>query len=166
MTPRTEFVLLATLAGAVLSVLGQLGVTAFLSGSGPGGEALRTALLWSPGAALAAFAGSAIVSAWHRRVLRRGRRWGAVGLAVRTTVLALLVYPLALSAWLLFTAWLDQQSAAAPVPVRALLPWLPTLVAVAWGSALLVGALPAFALVFVLGRRYLRRLGRSAMETA
>ena len=28
------------------------------------------------------------------------------------------------------------------------------------------GALPAFALVFVLGRRYLRRLGSFAMETA
>lgn len=166
MTPRAEFVLLATLAGALLSVLGFLVVLALLAGANPGGESLRMALLWSPGGALAALAATWIASGWHRRALGRGRRWRAAGLALRTTVLALLVYPLMIGAWLLFSAWLDQRFAASAMPVRELWNWLPSMVLIAWTSALVAGALPAFALVFVLGRRYLRRLGSFAMETA
>lgn len=158
MSPRAEFVLLATVAGAALSVLGFLVVIVALTGLSPATE-MRTALLWSPAGALAALGGSWISSGWHRRAVRGGRRWRATGLALRTSVLALLLYPLAVASWLLFTGWLDQRFAAAGMPVRELLNWLPSIVLVASASALAVGALPAFAIVFVLGRRYLRRLG-------
>ena len=159
MTPRAEFVLLATLAGGLLSVLGFLLVLGYLSGSAPGADEMRSALLWSPGGVLAGFAASWIASGWHRRAVGNGRRWGAAGLALRTTVLAVLVYPLAIGAWLLFTAWLDQRFAAAGMPLREFVNWLPSMVLVASVSALVVGALPAFAIVFALGRRYLRRSG-------
>ena len=50
MTPRAEFVLLAALAGALVSVLGLLAMSGIAFGSGTGGM-LRTALLWSPAGA-------------------------------------------------------------------------------------------------------------------
>lgn len=165
MTPRAEFVLLATLAGALLSVLGYLLATAYAFGLSPA-DSMRTALLWSPGGALAAFGGAWIASGWHRRAVRNGGRWGALGLALRTTAIALLLYPLAAAFWLVFTGWLDQRFAAAGLPLRELLNWLPSVVLGASAVALLVGALPAFAIVFMLGRRYLRRSDAPAMGVA
>ena len=165
MAPRVEFVLLATLGGAVLSLAGFLLVSVFVLGGDPA-MVMRTALLWSPAGALAALAGAWIGSGWHQRAVRRGRRWRASGLALRSTVLALLLYPLAASAWLLFTGWLDQHFAAAGMPLRELLNWLPSIVLGASLSALVVGTLPAFVILFALGRRYLRRLGVSGTETA
>jgi len=165
MTPRAEFVLLVTLAGALLSVLGYLLATAYAFGLSPA-DSMRTALLWSPGGALAAFGGAWIASGWHRRAVRNGGRWGALGLALRTTAIALLLYPLAAAFWLVFTGWLDQRFAAAGLPLRELLNWLPSVVLGASAVALLVGALPAFAIVFLLGRRYLRRSGAPATGIA
>lgn len=160
MAPRAEFVLLATISGALLSVLGFLVVSVYVFGLDPAG-AMRTALLWSPAGALAALAAAWIGSAWHRRASRAGRRWGAAGLALRTTALALLLYPLAATVWLLLTGWLDHRFAASGMPLRELMNWLPSIVLGASLAALAVGALPAFAIVFALGRRYLRRLGSS-----
>ena len=57
MTPRAEFVLLTTLAGALVSVLGLLAISGIVFGSSTGGI-LRTALLWSPAGALAALGGA------------------------------------------------------------------------------------------------------------
>ena len=124
MTPRAEFVLLAALAGALVSVLGLLAMSGIAFGSGTGGM-LRTALLWSPAGALAALGGAWMASGWHRRALRRGRRWRAAGLALRTTVLALLMYPLVATGWVLLTAWLDHRLTAADLPTHKIFQSLP-----------------------------------------
>ena len=165
MTPRAEFVLLAALAGALVSVLGLLAMSGIEFGSGTGGM-LRTALLWSPAGALAALGGAWMASGWHRRALRRGRRWRAAGLALRTTVLALLMYPLVATGWVLLTAWLDHRFAAAGLPLHEIFQWLPSIVLAATVLALVAGGLPALVIVFLLGRRYLRRLADPSTETA
>ena len=107
-----------------------------------------------------------MASGWHRRALRRGRRWRAAGLALRTTVLALLMYPLVATGWVLLTAWLDHRFAAAGLPLHEIFQWLPSIVLAATVLALVAGGLPALVIVFLLGRRYLRRLGDPSTETA
>ena len=165
MTPRAEFVLLTTLAGALVSVLGLLAISGIVFGSSTGGI-LRTALLWSPAGALAALGGAWMASGWHRRALRKGRHWRAPGLALRTTVLALLMYPLVATGWVVVTAWLDHRFAASGAPLGELWNWLPSIILVASTMALLLGALPALLIYLALGRRYLRRLGGQDPETA
>ena len=165
MTPRAEFVLLATVAGALVSVLGYLVASAVVFGTGAAG-AMRTALLWSPAGALAAAGGAWSGSGWQRRAQRAGRRWGALGLAMRSAVLAVLAYTLLAAAWVVFTAWLDHRFAASGAPLGELWNWLPSIILVASTMALLLGALPALLIYLALGRRYLRRLGGQDPETA
>lgn len=165
MGPRAEFIVLATVAGTVVAVLGYLLASGFVFQQ-PLAEALRMGARWSPTGGLAALGSAWIVSAWHRRRAGAGRRWRASGLAVRATLLALLLYPLAAAGWVLFTGLLDQQFAAAGMPLRELANWVPSIVLGATLAAVLIGTLPAFAIAFVLGRRYLRRLAGSTTDIA
>ena len=165
MSPRAEFVLLAALAAAVVATLGYVAASALVYNQTLA-EALRQGALWSPAAALAAALAAWLASAWQRRAVAAGRHWRAAGMAWRATLLSMLVYPLAIVAWVLLTGLFDQRFAPGGTPVRELLPWIPSIVFGATLVAVLVGTLPAFALAFVLGRRYLRRLAGSTTEIA
>ncbi|UNK56669.1 hypothetical protein MNQ95_10940 [Pseudoxanthomonas daejeonensis] len=165
MSPRAEFIALATLAGIVVAVLGYLLASSFVFEQ-PLGEALRMGARWSPTGGLAALGAAWIVTAWHGRRGRAGRRWRTPGLALRATLLALLLYPLAVACWVLSTGLLDQQFATAGMPLRELADWVPSIVFGATLAALLIGTLPAFAIAFMLGRRYLRRLAGSTTDIA
>lgn len=165
MGPRAEFVLQAALAGTAVAVLGYLVASAFVFEQ-PLGEALRNGAQWSPTGTLAAMGGAWIASAWHRRVVRAGGRWGAPGMAARATLLVLLLYPAVVAFWVMVTGLLDRHVASGGMPLRELAAWVPSIVVGATLAAVLVGALPAFAIAFMLCRRYLRRQGRSTLDIA
>ncbi|AKC87438.1 hypothetical protein WQ53_12425 [Pseudoxanthomonas suwonensis] len=157
--------LLATLSGAALTVLGYL-VASALVFELPPGQALRIAAQWSPTGALAALVAAVSVGGWQRRSAQAGRRWSAIGMAVRATATALLLYPAMVACWVLFTGLLDQRFAAAAMPLRELANWVPSIVFGATLAALLIGTLPALAIAFLLCRRYLRRQARSTTDFA
>ena len=98
MAPRTEFIVLATLAGGIVAVLGYLLASAFVFELQPV-EALRLAAQWSPAGIAAAFGAAWIASAWQRRARDAGRAWTARAMALRATGLALLLYPLTVACW-------------------------------------------------------------------
>ena len=87
-------------------------------------------------------------------------------MAVRAIVLVFLLYPVLVAAWALATGLLDQALAPAGIPLRELLPWVPSIVLGATLVALVFGAPPAFASAFLLCRRYLRRLQGSTTGIA
>jgi hypothetical protein len=165
MGPRTEFVALATLSGALVTLLGYLAASQWVFGQ-PLAEGLRTAAKWSPSGAMAACASAWLATAWLRRALARGRRWSATGMATRATLMALLLYPVTVAAWVLLTGLFDQRFAAAPMAMHELLAWVPSIVFGATLAAVVAGTLPAFAIAFLLCRRYLRRGARSTTDIA
>ncbi len=165
MAPRTEFVLLAALAGTGVATLGYVLASALVFEQTLA-EALRLGALWSPSATLAAAGAAWLASARQRRAALAGRRWSAAGMAARATLLVLLLYPFAVAFWTLVTGLFDQALASGGMPLRELLPWVPSIVFGATLAALLVGTLPAFALAFVLCRRYLHRRAGSTTEIA
>jgi hypothetical protein len=152
--------LLATVAGGLVAMLGYLLASAFVFELRPG-EAVRMAAQWSPAGAMAALGAAWLASAWQR-----GRRWRAAGMALRATVLALLLYPPMVAGWVLLTGWFDQRFAASGMPLRELADWVPSVVLGATLAAVVIGTLPAFAIAFVLSRRYLRRLAGSSTDIA
>lgn len=156
MAPRTEFIVLATLAGGIVAVLGYLLASAFVFELRPL-EALRLAAQWSPAGIAAAFAAAWIASAWQRRAREAGRAWTARAMALRATGLALLLYPLTVACWTVISGWLDQRFASAGMPLRELMAWVPSIVLGATLAAVLIATLPAFVIAFLLCRRYLRR---------
>ena len=165
MGPRAEFILLAALSGTVVAVLGYLVASGFVFEQ-PLGEALRNGVQWSPTGTLAALFAAWLASTWQRRAVGAGRRWSPRGMALRSTVLTLLVYPVAVAFWVMFTGLVDQSVASGGMPLRELAAWVPSIVLGATLVALLVGSLPAFAIAFVLCRRYLRRQGGSTTDIA
>lgn len=165
MGPRAEFVLLAALTGTVVAVLGYLVASAFVFDQ-PLGEALRNGAQWSPTGTLAALAGAWMASAWHRRAVRSGARWRAPGMALRSTLLVLALYPAVVAFWVMVTGLLDRHVTSGGMPLRELAAWVPSIVVGATLAAVLVGALPAFAIAFMLCRRYLRRQGGSTTDIA
>ncbi|WP_028928301.1 hypothetical protein [Pseudoxanthomonas suwonensis] len=165
MGPRAEFILSATLSGAVVALLGYA-VASWMVFEQTPAEIAGNGARWCPSGALAALPAAWLVSAWQARAERAGRRWSARGMALRGTGLALLLYPLAVVAWVLATGAVDQQLASGGVPLRELAPWLPSIVFGATLAALLVGTWPAFFSAFVLCRRYLRRRGGSTTDIA
>lgn len=165
MAPRTEFVLLAALAGVVVATLGYVAASALVFEQTLA-EALRLGAQWSPSAALAAAGAAWLASARQRRAAQAGRQWRAPGMAARATLLALLLYPPAVAFWVLATGLFDHALASGGMPLRELMPWVPSIVFGATLAALLVGTLPAFASAFVLCRRYLRRLAGSTTDIA
>jgi hypothetical protein len=165
MGPRAEFILLAALSGTVVAVLGYLAASAFAFEQ-PLAEALRIGAKWSPTGTLAASAAAWIASVWQQRVGQAGRRRGAAGMALRATALTLLVYPAAVAFWVMATGLVDQAAGSGGMPLRELAAWVPSIALGATLAALLVGALPGFAIAFVLCRRYLRRRGGSITDIA
>ncbi|UWX04413.1 hypothetical protein H1235_04950 [Pseudoxanthomonas sp. NC8] len=165
MGPRAEFILLAALSGTVVAVLGYLVASGFVFEL-PLGEALRIGTQWSPTGTLAALAAAWIASGWQQRAARAGRHWGAAGMALRATALTLLLYPAAVAFWVMVTGLADQGASSGGMPLRELAAWVPSIVLGATLAALLVGSLPAFAVAFVLCRRYLRRRGGSTTDIA
>jgi len=156
MGPRAEFIVLATLAGGIVAVLGYLVASSFVFELRPL-EALRLGAQWSPAGAAAAFGAAWIASARQRRAERAGRVWTARAMALRATGVALLLYPFAVACWIVITGWLDQRFASAGMPLRELMAWVPSIVLGSTLAALLIATLPAFVIAFFLCRRYLRR---------
>ncbi|KAF1690521.1 hypothetical protein [Pseudoxanthomonas koreensis] len=165
MAPRTEFVLLAALAGTVVATLGYVAASALVFNQTLA-EALRLGATWSPSATLAAAGAAWLASMRQRRAALAGRHWRAPGMAARATLLSLLLYPPAVVLWVLVTGLFDQGFASGGMPLRELLPWVPSIVFGTALAAVLVGTLPAFALAVVLCRRYLRRLAGATTDIA
>ena len=165
MGPRAEFILGAAVSATVVAVLGYLVASQFVFEQ-PLGEALRIGAQWSPTATLAALAAAWIASAWQGRAAGTGRDWGAAGMALRATALTLVLYPAAVAAWVMATGLADRGAASGGMPLRELATWVPSIVLGATLAALLVGSLPAFAIAFVLCRRYLRRQRGYTTDTA
>lgn len=164
MGPRTELALAATLSGAGVTAAGSLAASLLLFDQLPG-EALRTAVGWSPTGALAGLAASLLLVAWQSRA-GAGHRWRPAGLAARAVGLALLCYPACVAAWFLATGGVDPWQHGPAMSGHELLRWLPSVVLGATLAALLAGTLPAYALAFLLGRRYLRRQARAIPDPA
>lgn len=165
MRPRTELVLLAALSGGGLTLLGYL-LAARLVLAQPVADSLPTALGWSPSGAMAALVAALLLVAWQRRATAAGAIWRPGGMAGRAVTLALGLYPLAVAAWVLASVQLDVWFAAAAMPTGQVLRWLPSIVLGATLAALVAAPLPAFAIAFLLCRRYLRRPTRFTTGTA
>ncbi|MBO9716036.1 MAG: hypothetical protein J7507_04325 [Pseudoxanthomonas sp.] len=165
MGPRAEFILLAALSATAVAVAGYLVASGFVFEQSLG-EALRNGVQWSPTGTLAALAAAWLASAWQQRAAGAGHPWGPAGMAARATALTLLLYPLAVAFWVMLTGLVDRSVASGGMPLRELAAWVPSIVLGATLAALLIGSLPAFAIAFVLCRRYLRRRGGSTMDIA
>ncbi|MEL1263709.1 hypothetical protein [Pseudoxanthomonas putridarboris] len=156
MAPRAEFVLVSALLAALLLVVAFVTVVSGWQRL-PQGDGLGNALKFAPVSALAAGLAAWLASAWHRRAQRAGRRWKAGGLALRTLLIAFLLFPLLLAGWVLAATAADQWMTAQPEPWRDALAWLPVIVFYGSAFAVVYGAVPAFLLEYFACRRYLRR---------
>lgn len=155
MAPRTEFVLASMLIAALLLVAVMLLMD--IDRRMPGVRELLAAVKFVPAALLAAGAGAWFVTRWHGRAGRVGRRWAPGGMTLRTLLVAFLLFPMALAAWLLVTMGIDRIGAASPGNWKESLAWLPVFVFYGSMIAVLFGAVPAFVLEYFVCRRYLRR---------
>ena len=117
-------------------------------------------------AAMAAGLASWWITAWWQNVDRDARKWTAFGLALRTVVLAFLMFaPLA-------TLWMGAMESASHVLSGATgrlgdaLAWVPAIAVYAVLFGLLLGAMPALCIEYFLCRRFLRQARGLDLEGA
>ena len=152
---------------AVLAVCAYV-VIGFLSGAGLASwhQSAGASLGVAPAAAAAAGLASWWITAWWENVDRDARSWTAFGMALRTVVLAFLLFaPLAaLSSGLVVAV--DHVFAAAPGSLDEALAWVPAIAVYAVLFGLMLGALPALCIEYFLCRRFLRQARGFGLEGA
>lgn len=115
----------------------------------------RSALGIAPAAALTAATAAWLVAGWREGV-DLGRKWTALGMAVKTVGLAFLMFPVFVVLFLAGAELLDQAFAAEPGTFREAWTWMPSIAVYALIFGLLFGAFPALAAATLFCRRYLR----------
>ena len=161
MKPRLEFIAANALAAALLQVTAFVALAVSWWGMAAG-NSLHLALLWLPAPLLAAGLAAWWVCRRHARARQAGKTWSAFALTWRTVLLALVLYPVFVAAWLLLSAMLDQWFAAQPATLQQTWEILPSVVQYSAIFSVVLGALPALAITYFLSRRYLRHLAGNA----
>ncbi len=96
-----------------------------------------------------------LVAGWREGV-DLGRKWTALGMAIKTVGLAFLMFPVFVLLFLVAAELLDQAFAAEPGTFREAWVWMPSIAIYALIFGLMLGALPALAAATLFCRRYLR----------
>jgi hypothetical protein len=166
MTARKRLAWINAVVAAVLAVLAYV-VIGVLSGAGLSSwhRNAGASLSVAPAAAMAAGLGSWWVTAWWENVDRDTRSWTAFGLALRTVVLAFLLFAPLAAAWMTLaesTAYLFAGSGG----LGAALSWVPAIAVYAVLFGLMLGALPALCIEYFLCRRFLRQARGFGLEGA
>lgn len=156
MSPRAEFVLLSTALALLLAIVAYV-LMAHADNVGQWGVGAVRGLVFAVPAAGSAALAAWLSLRWQRRAQARQRRWTAVGLNWRILLLAYLLFPLLVSAWMAVTTVFDQSFALAPGNLSDNLLWLPLAGLFFTAFAIVLGAIPAFVIEYFLCRRYLRR---------
>jgi hypothetical protein len=164
MKPRLEFTVVSALVAGLLQVAAFVALAAVWWGL-DAGDSLRRTLIWLPASMFAAGQAAWLMTGLHLRAKSAGKSWSAFGLAWRTVVLAMIFYPACVAAWLLLTALGDQLWAAQPATIAQTMEILPTLVQYSAIFAVVLGTLPALAIVTLVSKRYLRRIAGDSKST-
>lgn len=155
MNPRAEFILASALLAALLQLAVFMALAVLWWNLDPA-STFRRALTWLPSPLFAAGVSAWFTSRLHRRTLDRGG-FKPFGLAWRTVLLAMLLYPACVAGWLLLTALADQRWAENPATLQQTWKIMPTLVMYPAIFAVLLGTAPALLFEYFVARRYLRR---------
>jgi hypothetical protein len=167
MTARKRLAWISAAAAAALALFAYIAI-GMLSGAGLASwhHNARASLSVAPAAAMAAGLASWWITAWWQSVDRDARKWTAVGLALRTVVLAFLLFaPLA-------TLWMGAMEGAGHLfsggsgNLREVLAWVPAIAVYAVLFGLLLGAMPALCIEYFLCRRFLRQARGPGWEGA
>ena len=156
MSPKRGLILACAITAAVLVAIAYVAIGA-MSGA-PWSEwpsNARSALGIAPAAALTAGVAAWLVAGW-REGIDLGRKWTALGMAIKTVGLAFLMFPVFVLVFLVAAELLDQAFAAEPGTFREAWVWMPSIAIYALIFGLMLGALPALAAATLFCRRYLR----------
>ncbi len=161
------------LAWTSAAVAAALAVSAYvaiglLSGAGLASwhQSAGASLSVAPAAAMAAGVASWWITAWWHNVDRDAHKWTASGLALRTVVLAFLLFaPLAMF-WMGLVEGAAHLAKGAAGNLGEALAWVPAIAVYAVLFGLLLGALPALCIEYFLCRRFLRQARGLGLEGA
>lgn len=157
MTPRRLALASASTAG-LLAVFGYVAI-GVLSGAGLASwhQNAKASLSVAPAAAMAAGLASWWIAAWWQNVDRDARKWTGFGMALRTVVLAFLMFAPLATAWMAGVEAIGYLLSGRDGGLRAALAWVPAIAVYAVLFGLLIGAMPALCIEFFLCRRFLRQ---------
>jgi hypothetical protein len=158
MTPRRQLALASALAAGLLAMSGYIAI-GLLSGAGLASwhQNAKASLSVAPAAAMAAGLAAWWIVGWWESVDRDARKWTAFNMALRTVVLAFLMFPPLATAWMAGVEAIGYLVSGAPGGLRAALAWVPAIAVYAVLFGLLIGALPALCIEYFLCRRFLGR---------
>ena len=150
---------LAVCAYVVIGILSGAGLASWHQNA-------RASLSMAPAAAMAAGLASWWITAWWENVDRDARRWTAFGLAMRTVVLAFLLFAPLSALWMGLVEGVAHLASGTAGSLGQALAWVPAIAVYAVLFGLLLGALPALCIEYFLCRRFLRQARGLALEGA
>ncbi|MDN5781583.1 MAG: hypothetical protein L0H23_06105 [Luteimonas sp.] len=158
MTPRKRLAWTSAAVAAALALFAYIAI-GMLSGAGLASwhQNARASLSVAPAAAMAAGLASWWITAWWENVDRDARKWTAFGLALRTVVLAFLMFAPLATLWMGLVEGAGHLVSGSSGNLREALSWVPAIAVYAVLFGLLLGAMPALCIEFFLCRRFLRQ---------
>lgn len=150
---------LAVVAYVVIGILSGAGLASWHRNAG-------ASLSVAPAAAMAAGLASWWITAWWENVDRDARKWTASGLALRTVVLAFLLFAPLASLWIGLAEGAAHLVSDTAGSFGEALAWVPAIAVYAVLFGLLLGALPALCIEYFLCRRFLRQARGLVLEGA
>lgn len=156
MTPRAQLIA-SSAAAAALLVVAACAIVAWAakvqwSAWPPEAFAVLSVV---PAAAIAAAIAARSIAAWREGVDLK-RQWSPLGMAFKIVVLAFLIFPVFVVAFLLVAEGV-QQAAGDTGSFAEAWRWMPSIAVYSLVYGVLLGSLPALAAATIFCRRYLRR---------
>jgi len=167
MTARKHLAWTNAVVAAVLAVLAYVAIGA-ASGAGLAAwhQGAGATLAMVPAAAGAAGLASWWITAWWENVDRDARRWTAFGLALRTVVLAFLMFAPLATVCMGLAEGTRHLASGAGGSLGEAMAWVPAIAVYAVLFGLLLGAAPALCIEYFLCRRFLRQARGFGLEGA
>ena len=158
MRPRKRLAWTSAAVAAGLALFAYVAI-GMLSGAGLASwhHNARASLSVAPAAAMAAGLASWWITAWWQNVDRDARKWTAFGLALRTVVLAFLMFAPLATLWMGVMESASHLLSGASGQLGEALAWVPAIAVYAVLFGLLLGAMPALCIEYFLCRRFLRQ---------
>lgn len=156
MTHRSRLALQSALAAGALAVLAYVAI-GLMSGAGLASwfRNATSALAIAPATAMAAWLAAWWCVGWWRNVDGL-RPWTPIGMALRIVVLAFLLFPPLVAAWIACGEAIARLFAAAPAAFGEAMAWVPAIAVYATLFGVLLGFVPALCIEYFLCRRFLR----------
>lgn len=158
MTLRKRLAWTSAAVAAALALFAYIAIGT-LSGAGLASwhQNARASLSVAPAAGMAAGLASWWITAWWQNVDRDARKWTAFGLALRTVVLAFLMFAPLATLWMGVMESASHLLSGASGQLGEALAWVPAIAVYAVLFGLLLGAMPALCIEYFLCRRFLRQ---------